>query len=134
MNTLKTVLFASVIVGSIFLSGCKILVDQSGNYRIEIDKEEVTEPLIPVSSGACEVSNCHGLVTCGEPVEYCTLEYRLGDFCREYASCEQTRTGCAVAESATYTACLSCVQECEALPESQSALECETKCRGQMQK
>lgn len=137
---MKHTLFLAVlfVVGtSFFLSGCKVLVDPEGNYEVEFEDnelEDAVDPWIPKGEeGECGIANCHGPVECGVPVEMCTLEYRLGDFCREFATCEATAKGCALTQTKRYTACIDCVAKCEQNSDPQQAFACETQCRSVVQ-
>lgn len=60
-----------------------------------------TKPVPPVtpiatasvpSGSSCGITSCHGLdLACGaNPPEVCTMEYRLGDKCRQYARCDSS--------------------------------------------
>ena len=112
------------------LSACKVLVDPSGNYSIEFDKKEIVKPGSPIGENGCGISNCHGAeITCGDPVEMCTEEYQLGDFCRGFGSCEVKDGNCLVAASPEYTGCVSCAEECNKISDPREAFACETKCR-----
>lgn len=122
----------------VFLSGCKVLVDPSGNYELDIEKEEVREavkPWIPKEeAGECGVSNCHGPVECGEPVTACTMQYELGDFCREYATCELSESGCSLVPTNRYQVCRTCIESCVQDESAIAAFDCEAQCRSQLEK
>ncbi len=80
----------------------------------------------------CEVSNCHGMeVTCGEPVEACTMEYALGDFCRDFASCQLNDGYCDLEKQPRFDSCVSCVTKCLEL-DPIDGFECENECRSQL--
>ena len=80
----------------------------------------------------CGVTNCHGTtVTCGENIaEICTMEYRLGDKCRAFASCRVVNGTCTVVEQPGYSACVSCAENCnKTYPDDPlKAFECESRC------
>lgn len=78
----------------------------------------------------CGLENCHGLdVTCGPNVpDFCTMEYQLGDFCRQYAICEVIGGECQLVPDPLWDDCRDCVAECEALG-GEPAFECEQECR-----
>lgn len=89
------------------------------------------------SDQVCEVANCHGLdVVCGsEPAEVCTEEYVVGDFCRQFASCQVTNGNCVTVTSETYDRCRSCVEDCldqYEQNESFDVLACDDRCRQQI--
>lgn len=129
--------FVVVCIASIGLAGCKIWVDPSGKYQVEFEDQDIQEPVDPwIPERAienCGISNCHGPVECGEAVDVCTLEYKLGDMCREYASCEQTTSGCELRKTSKYDACISCIDTCLELSDPQEAFSCETECRAKIQ-
>ncbi len=83
-----------------------------------------------ISSGACGIESCNGLdIVCGTNVpEFCTLEYKLGDFCRQYAVCSTEQGQCALVENEQFTSCKSCVEACLDLPDEEQ-FECENTCR-----
>jgi hypothetical protein len=85
------------------------------------------------TSDTCGITNCHGLeVTCGEtPPEglMCTMEYRLGDFCRQYVTCGVVDNSCQPIKEARYEMCVSCVQACLDEEDPLSSFECEDRCR-----
>jgi hypothetical protein len=58
------------------------------------------------------------------------MEYRLGDKCRQYAQCSTTGGSCTLVTSPQFTACKSCIENCEksVLNDPQGAFACEEKC------
>jgi len=62
----------------------------------------------------CGMENCHGLdITCGSNVpDACTMEYQIGDGCRQYAKCEMKDDECVMKESNQFENCKSCVEDC----------------------
>jgi hypothetical protein len=62
----------------------------------------------------CEMSNCHGLnVTCGKnPPLMCTMEYQIGDNCRQFASCQLSGSTCVLNQSLEFIKCKTCVENC----------------------
>jgi hypothetical protein len=85
----------------------------------------------PVLS-ACGLTTCHGLdLACGTNApQMCTMEYRIGDRCRQYASCDTGAGGCSLILGPQFIACKTCVEKCQtaAGPDSLSAFSCEEKC------
>ena len=126
--------FIGMVLSMTLLSGCKVLVDPSGKYTIELGEREVIDQILPPGEVVCDISNCHGAeITCGDPVEMCTAEYRLGDFCRQFGECEIANGVCQVSENKKYTGCVACIKPCSALLDQQEAFACETKCRAQFE-
>jgi hypothetical protein len=83
---------------------------------------------------ACEKTNCHGFdVVCGNATGLmCTMEYRLGDFCRQFAYCKRETNGsCVTAFTDDFTTCVSCVKKCMDIQDSEKAFACEETCRKQ---
>lgn len=109
---MKKIFLVYLILGTLFISGC-----------------------IPVKEQKCGIESCHGLdITCGPDVpEVCTEEYRLGDFCRQYADCEVLDGNCQLVESDRFGQCKSCVDECSKLGGEQ-AFVCEDDCRQDLSK
>jgi len=85
---------------------------------------------IPVEPQKCGIENCHGIdISCGPDIpQGCTDIYLLGDFCREYISCEIVDNQCQLVEKPKFNQCKSCVKECEQLNDN-DALDCENECR-----
>lgn len=80
----------------------------------------------------CQFTSCHGLdLSCGvsEP-RMCTMEYALGDRCRQYARCVSNGGTCTLATDPAFASCKDCVEQCSirAGADSISAYDCESKC------
>ena len=80
----------------------------------------------------CGIENCHGLyIVCGPNVpDACTMEYQIGDNCRQFAKCEVVGGQCTLVVSGEFVECKACVQECEGkhadVPDK--LFECESVC------
>jgi len=83
----------------------------------------------------CGIQECHGIdVTCGSNVpEACTLEYRLGDFCRQWAECGIVDGSCELLANEKFEQCGNCVVQCNELV-GVAAFECEEQCRSILDK
>ncbi len=121
-------------LGMLF-SGCRVLVDsETGKWTTEIGAPKPTlEPGDP-----CMLTTCHGLdLACGETgPEMCTMEYQLGDFCREYASCGIVDGQCVLTKQRLVDECVSCVELCDSGLDGSdpaAAFECEQSCREQLE-
>jgi len=110
---MKKVLF--VIFMFLFVLGCSSQ-QNPGNISI---------------SSKCGIENCHGLdIKCGSNVpEACTMEYMLGDFCRQFAECKVINGNCRFVETANFTECKACVDECAKIGDGNDAFACENDCR-----
>jgi len=77
----------------------------------------------------CVIQNCHGLeIDCGpNPPDMCTMQYKLGDFCRQFAQCAIVGSDCVQIESPDLEACKICVENCG--QGGEDAWECELNCR-----
>ena len=98
--------------------------------------EENEQRPIGNQTADCGILSCHGLaIECGADVpEMCTMEYRLGDFCRQFADCQVVEGTCQFVENSYFMNCKSCVQDCEVLNDDPSqAFECESQCREQFE-
>lgn len=98
------------------------------------DQEPVVPPAIPDAVSSCGVTNCHGMeVTCGDVSDgglMCTMEYRLGDFCRQYVDCSVVDGMCQPVKDPRYETCVSCVETCLSDAKDPSdAFSCEESCR-----
>jgi len=84
----------------------------------------------PIPSSDCQITSCHGLdIECGADFpQMCTMEYRLGDFCREFASCQTIQGECQFVETDQFKSCKSCVESCTQ-EDPLDAFACEDLCR-----
>jgi hypothetical protein len=70
-------------------------------------------------------------VACGSNApQVCTMEYKIGDKCRQYAHCDTSGGSCTLVTDPMYSTCKACVQRCEigAGPDNLAAFSCEEKC------
>jgi len=101
------------------------------------EDQEPIEPIDPLPSSpngtSCGVTNCHGMeVTCGDVSEggvMCTMEYRLGDFCRQYVDCSVVNGTCQKVKDPRYETCVSCIETCLGIEDPTDAFSCEERCR-----
>ncbi|HEX3002343.1 MAG TPA: hypothetical protein VHN82_08265 [Methanoregula sp.] len=100
---------------------------------------KVVPPLPPTTSAtgspgssSCGITSCHGLdLACGTNApEICTMEYRLGDKCRQYARCDTTGGSCSLVTDPKFASCKACVEQCAAqeTADPAAAFSCEAKC------
>ncbi len=86
----------------------------------------------------CGVENCHGLdIKCGPKIpDACTMEYQIGDRCREYARCVIKNGKCQLEETNAFKECKICVQNCIETHKEDSTqqFECESSCGGSFSK
>jgi hypothetical protein len=84
------------------------------------------------SAPACGPTPRHGAdLSCSTNApQVCTMEYRTGDRCRQYASCNTTGGSCTLVTDSRFTACKACAERCQIQsgPDSLAALSCEEKC------
>ena len=70
----------------------------------------------PVAAEQCvAVTPCHGIheLTCG-PAAMCTEEYRMGDFCRQWVTCEVGADGaCGLKKDPKFDECVACFDGCK---------------------
>src|SRR4030042_2460462 len=100
------------------------------NYQIQFQErpnESINLP--PQILGKCGIENCHGLdITCGPNIpDACTLIYKSGDICRQFASCITISGRCQLEKSIKFEDCKSCVEECglDNQDDGIKSLECE---------
>jgi hypothetical protein len=87
------------------------------------------------NTNTCGITNCHGMdITCGNNTNMaCTMMYQIGDNCRQFATCETTKAGCAPVYSAEFTQCKTCVQDCINRFKDESLFQCESTCISNIQ-
>lgn len=92
-------------------------------------QDNVTAVVVPEP---CGIQNCHGpVLSCGpEPVEMCTMEYQLGDKCRQRAACRVVNGSCRAVGFGGYDDCVSCVAACmnNSTGDLSRIFTCESKC------
>jgi len=116
----------------LFLVASSFLVLSKYQIRLQERQYEPIKLPSPQLSGKCGIENCHGLeITCGSNIsEQCTMEYALGDRCRQYVSCKVVNGECRLIESAKFKECKSCVENClrDFKDDSIRLFECESQC------
>lgn len=128
---LKYVLFVGIgiAVASTFFV---VFVPKIGttNNPPAVDSGDDSVQGTPTPSDNCQITSCHGLdITCGmQGPQMCTMEYRLGDFCREFASCQTVQGECQFVETEQFKSCKSCVESCTQ-EDPLDAFACEDLCR-----
>jgi hypothetical protein len=89
-------------------------------------------PTVTSGTGNCGITSCHGLdLACGAGApDFCTMEYRLGDKCRQFAHCENSAGTCRLVTSPAFDTCRACAEACEKQSASDpaGAFACEAKC------
>jgi hypothetical protein len=121
---------STVLLAVIIAAGC---TTPTAPGTPPVPTVSATPPLPVVTpQGTCQFSSCHGLdLGCGvsEP-QMCTMEYKLGDRCRQYARCISTGGTCTLATDPAFASCKACVEQCSirAGADSLSAYDCEAKC------
>jgi hypothetical protein len=121
-----------VLVAVLFAAGCTSVFPGSGKSTpVPTEPPTTSQPETP-GQALCGFTSCHGLdLACGmNPPQACTMEYRIGDRCRQYARCDTGGGGCTLVNEPQFTACKACSERCQvqAGPNSQAALSCEEKC------
>lgn len=89
--------------------------------------------VVTPSQSSCGFASCHGLdLACGtDAPDVCTMEYRLGDKCRQYVQCTAGSSGsCTLVAGPQFNTCKSCVESCAdtSVNNPQQAFACEAKC------
>ena len=129
---------ALLLASSLILAGC---TSPGGNTPVAPTSVPASVPPTPgnippakPSPGlsSCGITTCHGLdLACGPNApEICTMEYQLGDKCRQFASCDTSGGGCTLVTGPKFIACKTCVEQCQfaAGPDGLAAFSCEEKC------
>ncbi len=131
---LSVPLFGGLFLAALLLAaGCTV---SSGGKVTPTPVPPVSTTVPPPTetpvTGTCGFTTCHGLdLACGfNAPQVCTMEYRIGDRCRQYASCDTSGGGCSIIFGPKFAACKACVERCQisAGPDSLAAMSCEEKC------
>lgn len=136
MNTRTSVpvICLLLLVAAIGAGGCTSASAPEGKTTPSTGPATVTATIAAATPGqsACGITSCHGLdLACGyDAPQICTMEYRLGDKCRQYARCENTAAGCTLVKEARFDTCKTCVEQCQAAAQDNPvmAFSCEEKC------
>jgi len=121
-----------LLVSALFTAGCTL---SSGGTVTPTPVPRTVPAAIPSDTpipATCGFTTCHGSdLACGTNApEVCTMEYRIGDRCRQYAHCDTSGGSCTLVSSPKFTACKACAERCQvqAGPDSLAAMTCEEKC------
>jgi hypothetical protein len=121
-----------VLVSVLFTAGCTLT--SGGNVTPSPVPATVTVTVLAdtPAPATCGFTTCHGSdLACSTNVpEVCTMEYRIGDRCRQYARCDTSIGSCTLVISTKFTTCKACAERCQiqAGPDSLAAMTCEEKC------
>ncbi len=85
-----------------------------------------------VATDNCGIQECHGTtLTCGSNVpEMCTMQYEIGDRCRQYFFCSVLGGTCKADPSQKFQQCVQCASQCKSQypNDSVNMMECESSC------
>jgi hypothetical protein len=130
-NTVLPLFAIAIIAVMVVVAGCTS--SSSGTNVVPPVSPATT---LPGTAGvtSCGLTTCHGLdLACGANApEICTMEYQLGDRCRQYASCDSSGGSCTLVTDPRFDSCKACVEQCAALKPANAdptmLFECESKC------
>jgi hypothetical protein len=128
----RDILILSVIAllaAGVLVAGC---ISASSGTKIVPPVSPSTTATGSPGVTSCGFTTCHGLdLACGANApEVCTMEYRLGDKCRQYARCDSSSGSCRLVTDEKFDTCKSCVELCAAreTADPAAAFDCEAKC------
>jgi len=130
----KKIIFFGLVVLVLVLAGAGLAYFRKSSIMPEppiVPEPGVTGEPTAVADENCGIENCHGLeISCGPNVaEICTMEYEIGDKCRQFARCGFVDGKCQVLSSVEFEACKACVEKCISdFGDSEAVLECEANC------
>ncbi len=117
-----------LLVAALFAAGCTL----TSGGKVTPTPVPTTIPAGTPVPSTCGFTTCHGSdLACGTNAPYvCTMKYRLGDKCRQYARCDTSGGSCTLVIEPRYTQCKACADRCQtqAGPDSLAAMSCEEKC------
>jgi hypothetical protein len=122
-----------LLVAALMAAGCAST--SPGNNPVPAASPIPAPSVQPVTTpaGTCQFTNCHGLdLSCGmmsEP-QVCTMEYKIGDRCRQYAHCDSSSGTCSLVTDPGFATCKACVDQCSirAGADTIMAFDCEAHC------
>jgi hypothetical protein len=125
-----------VLLAAVVTAGCTSGFPGSAKVTLTPLPATPVPTAVPVDTTTPSTSGfttCHGSdLACGTNVpRICTEEYRTGDKCRDYASCDTSGGSCTlVTSNPKYTNCKACADTCQvqAGADSLAAVSCEEKC------
>ena len=94
------------------------------------------DQMVSAQETNCGLLNCHGVdAACGfDAPQMCDAMYRMGDFCRQYISCQVVDGQCQAVTREPFETCRACVLECEKIKDDPAgAFACESACRSQVE-
>jgi len=131
-QTLVSLLCFILLVAALFAAGC---TQTPGGKVTPAPVPTALPTTVPEETpglSTCGFTTCHGLnLACGmDAPQMCTMEYRIGDKCRQHASCDTSGGSCTLVTGPKFIACKSCVEQCQAAagPDGLAAFSCEEKC------
>jgi hypothetical protein len=130
--TIIPLIYFILLIAALFAAGC----NQASGVKVTPSPVPTALPTpVPVETpglSTCGFTTCHGLdLACGmDAPQICTMEYQIGDRCRQQASCDTSGGSCMLVTGPKFTACKSCVEKCQvaAGPDSLAAFSCAEKC------
>ena len=80
-----------------------------------IGKEYFNITKVKTPKPYCGIQQCHGVdLTCGyNTPTACTMEYQLGDYCKQYAKCDYLNNQCTLLKSNKFEKCVECYKNCD---------------------
>ncbi len=121
-----------LLVAALFAAGCTLTPGGKVSPTPVPTPVPTTAPADTPAPSTCGFTSCHGLdLACGmDAPQMCTMEYRIGDKCRQYAHCDTTGGSCTLVIEPKFTACKACAEQCQiaAGPDGLAAFSCEEKC------
>jgi hypothetical protein len=127
MNRLLPFLCGLVLVAVLFTAGCTTIPGGTATPAPTVPAASPTPDL-----STCGFTTCHGTdLICGlNAPQICTMEYQIGDKCRQYARCDTTGGSCTLVTTQQFVSCKACADNCQiqAGPDSLAAMTCEEKC------
>jgi hypothetical protein len=131
-QTLVSLICFILLVAALVAAGC---IQTPGGKATPTPVPTALPATIPVETpdlSTCGFTTCHGLdLACGtDAPQICTMEYRIGDGCRQHASCDTSSGSCTLVTGPKFIACKSCVEKCQiaAGPDGLTAFSCAEKC------
>jgi hypothetical protein len=121
-----------LLAAALFAAGCTLTSGGKVTPTPVPTALPTSSPVETPGLSTCGLTPCHGLdLACSmDAPQMCTMEYRIGDKCRQHASCDTSGGSCLLVTGPKFVACKSCVEQCQvaAGPDNLAAFSCEEKC------